>query len=62
MGAPKYQEPAVDPTMLQVMQQAKADDVAALQERARDDTASLLARYGSMLGAAGTAGVQAKVA
>lgn len=38
-----------DPLQQQADQQAKADQLAALQDRLKGDTASIMTRYGAML-------------
>lgn len=46
---PQYQPPQDDPQYLQLKSRAQADQVAATQETARIDSASLLARYGTLV-------------
>ena len=52
MGAPKYQQPQIDPMLAPLMAQGQQQDVEAIQQQLRGDTASLLARYGAQLTAA----------
>lgn len=40
--------------LAQQAQQAEADKVAALEDRARGDTASIMARYGAIMAMTGT--------
>ncbi len=53
MQAPQYQQPPPDPTITALNAKAQTDDVAALQQTASIDTASLMARYGTRLAMAG---------
>ncbi len=48
MGAPHYDPPPPDPLMIQQQQEAAHDQVLALQQRTGIDTASLMARYGTL--------------
>lgn len=52
-GLPVYQKPNVDPLMNAMMQSAENAEIAALRDRAKMDTASLLARYGTRMAFAG---------
>jgi hypothetical protein len=54
MEAPKYQASPEDPEITAVKERSKQDDLAALQETAQIDTASIMARYGTRLALAGT--------
>lgn len=56
MDAPKYQQASLDPSFLLLQQQSQQQDVDAITERTRGDTASILARYGAMNAFAGTGG------
>lgn len=47
MEAPKYQQPALDPTLQALDAKTQSDNVAALQNTAAIDTASIAARYGT---------------
>jgi hypothetical protein len=49
MGAPEYSQPSIDPMLSPLMAQGQQQDIAAMQENLRGDTASLLARYGAQL-------------
>lgn len=49
MKAPTYDQPPLDPAFMALQGQAKEQDIGAIQDRIRGDTASLLARYGSRL-------------
>lgn len=52
---PQYVTPPPDPLFQQLTQQAQQDNVNALQTQAAGDTASLMARYGSLVGLTGAA-------
>lgn len=54
VDAPKYEAPPPDPATVALGERAKSDQLAALQNTARMDTATLMARYGTMLATAGT--------
>lgn len=56
MDAPKYQQPAPDLAFAELQQQGQQQDIAAIQDKTKVDTASILARYGANLALAGTAG------
>lgn len=58
MDAPQYQQAPLDPSFLLLQQQSQQQDVDAITERTRGDTASILARYGAMSAMAGTNGTQ----
>lgn len=47
--APQYQAPPPDPNLKLLEDRAKAQDFEAAQARVQDETASLMARYGSRL-------------
>ena len=53
---PQYQPPPDDPQTLALKQQAERDRDAAGMDRARIDSASILARYGTRLSAASAGG------
>lgn len=46
--APSYSPPPPDPLLEQQRQQAQNDQIAALQQRVQGDSASLMARYGTL--------------
>lgn len=48
-GAPDYQQPPPDPYYQQQKDQAERDKVKALQLKMQGDTASSMARYGTLL-------------
>lgn len=48
MDAPKYNQPGLDPAYGQLSEQTRQQDIAAIQGRIRDDTASLTSRYGAL--------------
>lgn len=54
MEAPKYEAPPPDPTVVALNERAKNDQLSALQNSARMDTAALMARYGTTLALAGS--------
>lgn len=54
MDAPKYEAPPPDPAVTALNDRAKADQLSALQNSARMDTATLMARYGTTLALGGT--------
>lgn len=56
MDAPQYQAPAPDPGLAILQQQSQQQDIKAIQDNVRQDTASLLARYGANLAFAGAMG------
>lgn len=56
MGIPKYKEPAPDPAMQMLEEQAKQQNIEALEARTQADTAAMMARYGTRLALAGTTG------
>jgi len=56
MGAPKYNQPQIDPMLAPLMAQGQQQDIEAIQQQLRGDTASLLARYGAQLTAAQSPG------
>lgn len=49
---PQYQPPPEDPQTVALRQRALADQTMAAQETARIDSASLLARYGTLVSVA----------
>jgi hypothetical protein len=49
MAAPTYNQPQIDPMLAPLMAQGQQQDIEAMQEHLRGDTASLLARYGAQL-------------
>lgn len=51
MKAPTYDQPPLDPAFMALQGQAKEQDISAIQDRIRGDSASLMARYGTMLAA-----------
>jgi hypothetical protein len=53
MDAPKYNPPPVDPAIAALADKSQQDNVAAMQQTASIDTASLMARYGTRLAMAG---------
>lgn len=55
MGAPKYEQPPLDPAFAGLVQQTQQQNVEAIQTGLQHDTASLLARYGARLAMAGNA-------
>ena len=46
---PQYNLPPPDPLLAQLSSQAGADNLAAMQLQAKQDTASVMARYGTRL-------------
>jgi hypothetical protein len=54
MDAPTYTPPPPDPSVTALKEQAKTDQISALQDTASIDTASLMARYGTRLAMAGS--------
>ena len=46
---PVYQQPQLDPAFARLMQQTQEQDVSAIQEQLKGNTASLMARYGTLL-------------
>jgi hypothetical protein len=54
MGIPKYKEPPPDPAFQLLQEQAKQQDIEALEARAQADTASMMARYGTRLALGGS--------
>ena len=57
MDAPQYQAPPPDPTVTALNAKAQSDDIAATQQTAQLDTASLMARYGTRLAMAGASNI-----
>lgn len=49
MGIPEYELPKPDPRYDALMEKTKQDDIAALQDGLKLDTASIMARYGNLL-------------
>lgn len=49
MGAPRYEQPQLDPMLAPLMAQGQQQDIAAMQQNLRGDTSSILARYGAQL-------------
>ena len=49
MGLPSYEVPKPDPRYDQLMEQTKQQDILAIQDGLKIDTASIMARYGSLL-------------
>ena len=56
MNAPSIPAPPADPNLQAEQDRAQADLVKSLQGQASGDMASLMARYGTQLALAGTAG------
>lgn len=52
-GLPVYEKPNIDPMMKNLMSSAENAEIAALRDRAKLDTASLLARYGTRMAFSG---------
>lgn len=52
---PKYEQSPLDPRATALADQAKVDEGTALQAQLRGDSASLMARYGTLLTMAGAA-------
>lgn len=52
---PQYQAPPPDPLYTQLQQQAQQDQVTQTQTQLRADSASLMARYGALVGVSGGA-------
>lgn len=53
---PQYVQPPLDPSFMQAQQRSQQADVAAIQDRLKGDTASLLARFGQQPQVAAAAG------
>lgn len=53
MDAPTYQAPPPDPMVTALDAQAQTADQVAAQNQAQQDTASIMARYGTRLAMAG---------
>jgi hypothetical protein len=49
MGLPKYELPPPDPRLAALTEQTKQQDILAIQDNIKIDTASIMARYGNLL-------------